>query len=206
MSSSVIFGQLDKQIKKVGYVKMQFLNTISVIGFIIGAIALVKGRFFKIKNRKQALSLLTICFVCLIYFGSQENTKVDLSDQISEVQTSEAETPKSQTSEIKVPEVKTPEVIEKKWIKIGSWSGDGIKETENFILYDGQSRINWQTFDNGGIFQIYVYDSGGDLVNLAANVSDSSKDTTYLHLSKGEYYMQINSALTKWKVELEEQK
>ncbi|MDQ7094285.1 zinc ribbon domain-containing protein [Desulfosporosinus sp. PR] len=96
---------------------------------------------------------------------------------------------------------------EKKWTQIGSWSGSGIKNTEDFTISDGaQYRLNWEAQDNGGVFQIYVEDSKGAPVDVAANVQNAAKDVSYVHASAGTYHLSINSANTKWSVTLEEQK
>lgn len=93
---------------------------------------------------------------------------------------------------------------EKKWVVTNSWSGNGAKDTENFAVTK-DTRINWETTDAQGIFQIYVQDSNGAPAAVAANIQGIGKDTSYLHVTPGQYSLKINAALTPWKITVEQQ-
>ena len=101
--------------------------------------------------------------------------------------------------------VPTPVVAaEKKWVVTNSWSGNGAKDTENFAITEN-TRINWETTDAQGIFQIYIQDMKGSPVGIAANMQGTGKDVSYLHLAPGQYSFKINSAFTPWKITVEQQ-
>ena len=97
-----------------------------------------------------------------------------------------------------------PVAVEKKWTVTNSWSGNGAKDTENFAVTEN-TRINWETTDAKGIFQIYIQDTKGTPVGIAANMQGVGKDVSYLHLTPGQYSFKINSAFTPWKITVEQQ-
>jgi hypothetical protein len=56
------------------------MQTLAMIGFIIGVVALIKGNLSKIKNRKQALGIMLVCFIVFMVSGS----KTDINTQNKE--------------------------------------------------------------------------------------------------------------------------
>ena len=119
--------------------------------------------------------------------------------------TKETPAPTSSTSTpASAPAPKTTPAPEKNWVVTNSWSGNGAKDTEN-ITVTKDTRINWETTDAQGIFQIYVQDDKGSPVAVAANVQGIGKDVSYLHIAPGQYSLKINSALTPWKITVEQQ-
>ena len=98
-----------------------------------------------------------------------------------------------------------PVTVPKKWVVTNSWSGNGAKDTENFAVTEN-TRVNWETTDAQGIFQIYVEPSdGSSSVAVAANMQGIGKDVSYLHIPPGQYSLKINAALTPWKITVEQQ-
>jgi len=77
-----------------------------------------------------------------------------------------------------------------------SGSEDDSRNTETFTITTHEWRIWWATFlDEEGEesnFQIYVYKSDGDLVDVAANVVGKSNEFTTMR-GKGDYYLKINT-------------
>ena len=65
-----------------------------------------------------------------------------------------------------------------------TWSGNGAKDTENFAVTEN-TRINWETTNAQGIFQIYVQDKDGTPAAVAANMQGIGKDVSYLHITPG---------------------
>jgi hypothetical protein len=102
----------------------------------------------------------------------------------------------------------TPEQTGSTWHEVKSWSGNGIKETESFQVASREWRISWRTRNEArpraGIFQIYVKDSSGKLVSVAANKQGEGEDVSYVHSAAGEYYLTINSGNVDWKVVVED--
>ncbi len=89
------------------------------------------------------------------------------------------------------------------WKKIKSWNGNGIKNTESFIIKSDEWRIKWT--NKGMLLQIYVYPkdkSAFSLFDLAANTTEPGSDVSYFH-KPGEYYLTI-SAIGGWSVIVEE--
>ena len=99
----------------------------------------------------------------------------------------------------------TPVVAaEKKWAVTNTWSGNGAKDTENFAVTEN-TRINWETTNAQGIFQIYVQDKDGVPAAVAANMQGIGKDVSYLHITPGQYSLKVNAANTPWKITVEQQ-
>lgn len=76
-------------------------------------------------------------------------------------------------------------------------SGSGINKTPIFQT-PNEWQIVWNfdctNFGQSGNFQIFVYDGGGRLVDLAANaLAMRGQDTSYEHNLSGPYYLQMNS-------------
>lgn len=95
-------------------------------------------------------------------------------------------------------------VVEKQWVVTNTWEGEGTKTTENFTITKN-TRINWETTNEKGIFQVYVQDADGNPAEVAANMQGIGKDTTYIHVPNGQYSLNINSAFTPWKITVEQQ-
>jgi len=94
------------------------------------------------------------------------------------------------------------------WRTIASWRGSGIKNTESFTTTAREWRIKWNTGSSGpfgGILQIYVYDSDGGLVNVAANATSSGSDVSYVRARPGRYNLTINSTNDNWSVMVEQE-
>lgn len=91
--------------------------------------------------------------------------------------------------------------------KIGSWKGTGIKNTEPFTITKVPWIIAWgnRSSQYGGILQIFVYRTNGELVNLVANTMQDESDISYIY-EKGSFYLNINAANTNWVVEVHETK
>lgn len=102
---------------------------------------------------------------------------------------------KTQKSE-RVAKKETPKPKQTAWYKVAQWQGKSIKNTETFNISSREWRISWETKagEYGEMnFQIYVYNSDGDLVSVAANVIGYDKDSTIIR-GKGSYYLMINTA------------
>ena len=50
-----------------------------------------------------------------------------------------------------------PALVEKKWVAVKSWSGSGIKKTENFEITGSDWRVNWKSDGKNGNNSILVY-------------------------------------------------
>jgi len=92
----------------------------------------------------------------------------------------------------------------KTWVVVKTWQGDGIKDTEDFVV-GNEWRIDWD-FSPGqyaGIIQIYVYRSDTrQLVNLVANTQKAGSDSSFQR-GAGTYYLKVNST-GGWKVAVQD--
>jgi len=82
------------------------------------------------------------------------------------------------------------------------WSGGGIKTTEPFTITKSPWVVSWSftsTYEDLGLLQIYVYNSYGDLVDLAANTMGSASDSSYIYKT-GTFYLEIVSSNANWNV------
>jgi hypothetical protein len=89
------------------------------------------------------------------------------------------------------------------WKKIKSWNGNGIKNTESFIIKSDEWRIIWT--NKGRLLQISVQlkeESDFSIFGYAANTGEPGSDISYFHKS-GEYYLHISS-IGGWSVIVEE--
>jgi hypothetical protein len=84
-------------------------------------------------------------------------------------------------------------------VEVIKLKGNGTKTSDTFRITGDKWKIYYKAGDinTAGIFQIYVYDSDGNLISVAANTKAETEDQTYIHES-GEYYLEINSANTDW--------
>ena len=82
-----------------------------------------------------------------------------------------------------------------KWREVINFEGNGIKNTETFHISSDEWKIYWDTkpgqYGNMN-FQIFVYNSNGALVSVAANVIGEDSDSSIMRGS-GDYYLTINT-------------
>lgn len=97
----------------------------------------------------------------------------------------------------------SPTPVVATWHKVKSWSGSGMKTTEQFEIPGREWRVNWTNKEGQQIFQIYLYKDGELYLaqSVLANTLDAGSDTTYVYAS-GTFHLQIN-ATGPWSVEVE---
>lgn len=76
-------------------------------------------------------------------------------------------------------------------------SANGMKTTEPFTV-DSSWKLKWDA--EGSIFQAYLYNKNGNLVNVIANQQGAGKGSSY-YPKAGEYYLQIN-AIGNWSLKV----
>jgi hypothetical protein len=99
----------------------------------------------------------------------------------------------------------SPPIIEKQWVTVKSWSGNGIKRTENFTITGSEWRVKWKSDGNNGIFILIPYKGDSSLAPIASTLKQGS-DISYIHEGNGIYNISINAANTDWAIEVEELK
>lgn len=80
---------------------------------------------------------------------------------------------------------------------IAQYSGNGLKNTRPFTT-NSAWEIQWDAA--GDIFQIYLYNSDGSLVDVAANQMQPGKGS-YYSPKAGSFYLQVN-AVGNWEVKI----
>lgn len=140
--------------------------------------------------RKKKIAAFGVAFALVYAIGCvmRDASAINGVDEI--VQTEGSPTP-------------APVVAEKKWTVTNSWSGNGVKDTENFAVTEN-TRITCETPSVQGIFH-YIEDSKGASVSLPINMQGIGKDVSYLHITPGQYSLKINTANTPWKITVEQQ-
>jgi len=95
--------------------------------------------------------------------------------------------------------VETKEVkpVVKVWQKVIKFKGNSIKTTQKFNVTSNEWRIKWSTTPVKALgdmnFQIYVNNSKGENISVAANVIGKANDESYMDKS-GDYSLTINTA------------
>ncbi len=133
----------------------------------------------KRKNYYGFLVVLLLFFVILYYF---------LPIFLEEPTQKTVYTTESTTKTSKLTPVAT-------WHEVARWQGKSMKNTETFHIPSFEWRILWLTKpgEYGDMnFQIYVYNSAGSLIDVAANVIGENKDSSFMRGS-GDYYLKINT-------------
>ncbi|WP_114474501.1 hypothetical protein [Halanaerobium sp. DL-01] len=80
---------------------------------------------------------------------------------------------------------------------IAQYSGTGMKNTRPFEI-NNPWEIQWNA--TGEIFQIYLYDEHGNLVDIAANQMGAGKGS-YYSPKTGTFYLEVN-AMGDWEVKV----
>lgn len=78
------------------------------------------------------------------------------------------------------------------WRTVATWHGDGGKSTPAFTV-DGPWRVEWKTWPGrfgAGPFRIFVYEAGGDMVTVAADVTGQAQNQRAMP-HPGTYYLKI---------------
>ena len=99
----------------------------------------------------------------------------------------------------------------KEWVKVIEISGNSNKRTDTFRLEGGKTRLTYQV---GGDFAVlaafYVLEEGHSLETQGGfpevTVTESGSDSTFLTKKAGNYYLDVTSANSSWKVSVEEER
>ena len=80
---------------------------------------------------------------------------------------------------------------------IAEYNGNGTQNTRPFEV-DGPWEIQWNA--KGQIFQLYLYDSSGNLIDVAANQMEAGEGS-YYSPKTGSFYLQVN-AMGDWQLKI----
>ena len=80
---------------------------------------------------------------------------------------------------------------------VAFYSGAGIQNTKPFKC-GSKWEIEW--YHDGNIFQIFLYDMNGEMIEMLASENIPGRGSTF-YPKKGEYYLKIN-AVGNWKINI----
>lgn len=131
---------------------------------------------------------VTLLFIVVLFYWNDKKQPANMDSQEKEILKSEA-----------------------KWVEAIRFKGNGMKNSKNFELMGGESRIRFAyNGEMAGMFFAYVVPSGHDLNKkgglpdvMTTNVVEEGE--SYLQKSAGSYYLHIN-AVGNWIVTIEELK
>ena len=93
------------------------------------------------------------------------------------------------------------------WHQVGSWAGEGTKETQTFTIRNREWRVGWKarlTY-TAGLLSIGVYDDTDNLVSTITSGPKGGNDVSYVRSKPGKYYLKITAANVEWQVIVEDQ-
>jgi hypothetical protein len=93
-----------------------------------------------------------------------------------------------------------------RWLPVIGWEGAGGRETEPFGIRSPEWRIHWEARGGPGVFQIYVVDSAGRSVDMAANVGGAGRATSYVRATPDRFRLLINSMNIDYTIRVEDQR
>lgn len=106
----------------------------------------------------------------------------------------------------------TPPPVQKQWVEVFSFKGNGMKKSASFHLSGGNARVKYDyksEMEGMGAFNLYVVPHGHDIMKEGgipeAMVSQSEASETYIQKPAGDYYIDITAA-GNWSVSVEEEK
>jgi hypothetical protein len=94
------------------------------------------------------------------------------------------------------------------WYSLGTWNGDGTKQTPSFMTTQREWRIRWTVkatdpkFANLTAFNGIVMDAKDD--SPISTFSDSKDGESYVRAPSGRYYIRASGVNATWTVTAEE--
>lgn len=116
----------------------------------------------------------------------------------------------AEPSSVRAPAVfMTPEspASQTAWHAVGEWKGNGNTDTERFTIGGSEWRVSWRTTGPSRrvcALGVYVYDSSGAFVTLAALRQGVASDVSYVQAQPGEYYLSVMSCAADWEIAVED--
>jgi hypothetical protein len=94
------------------------------------------------------------------------------------------------------------------WTPIGSWTGEGTKETETFMVTAREWRVTWTAKKKNPtlpvrVFAIAVYNAANDTPVSSINPGDAEAAGESYVRGAGRYYLKIAAGNAAWTVRAE---
>lgn len=151
--------------------------------------------------KKIIISILVILFICSSMAIAQEMTTDEIIQELSEIASIENDIQRLEAYDQFVAELDidsgqevTPDSTNN---IIAQYSGSGTQSTRPFTV-NSPWEIQWSA--SGEIFQIYLYDNNGNLINVAANQMGAGSGSFYSPKT-GSFYLEVN-AMGSWEIEV----
>jgi hypothetical protein len=94
------------------------------------------------------------------------------------------------------------------WRPLGSWSGNGNRQTESFNVATGALRLRWEsraTGANGAAFKVWLYSAiSGRPLQLVVDNAGAGSGTAHIADDPRVSYLVVESAHTEWTAALDE--
>lgn len=87
------------------------------------------------------------------------------------------------------------------WKTLGSWKGNGTKNTESFKTSKGEWRLAWKS---SAFLSVQVYDVNRKLVGIPVSSTTGGADTSFVRAPAGSFYLEIQTISGNWEVAAEE--
>lgn len=154
-----------------------------------------------ISLKKITILILILCFLFSSTVIAQEMTKEDFLQKLNEISAIDNDIARLEAydqfvSGLNIDSTDNSSSSSTSRI-IAQYSGNGLKNTRPFTV-NSAWEIQWNAA--GDIFQIYLYDSNGNLVDIAANQMQPGEGS-YYSPKTGTFYLEIN-AMGDWEVDI----
>lgn len=150
--------------------------------------------------KKFIFITLTLCLLFSSATLAQEMTKEDIFQKLDEISAIENDIARLEAYDKFVNDLNidsTDSTSSSINGIIAQYNGNGLKNTRPFKV-NSAWEIQWNA--TGDIFQIYLYDSNGNLVDIAANQMQPGQGS-YYSPKAGNFYLEIN-AMGDWEVKI----
>lgn len=99
--------------------------------------------------------------------------------------------------------------VEVAWKTLGTWSGQGSRQTESFEFTSGSLRMIWEAREEAGSgpghFQVALHSSiSGRALQVVADVRGGGADTVLFSAEPHVAYLRIDSEAVPWRIQLDE--
>jgi len=153
-----------------------------------------------IKLKKITILILILCFLFSSTVIAQEISKEEIIQKLDGISSIENDIARLEAYDAFVNDLNIDSTESSNYSNNGfvaQYSGNGLKNTRPFKV-NSAWEIQWNAA--GDIFQIYLYDSNGNLVDIAANQMQPGEGS-YYSPKTGTFYLEIN-AIGDWEVKI----
>ena len=152
-------------------------------------------------NNKLIIFTITLCLLFSSAALAQEMTKEDILEKLDEISKIDNDIARLEAYDQLISGLNIKSADDNSSSStssvIAQYSGNGTQNTRPFEV-NGPWEIQWNA--DGQIFQLYLYDSSGNLIDVAANQMEAGKGS-YYSPKTGSFYLQVN-AMGDWQLKI----